>query len=158
MSHMWACCWRRSRLLVRDMCQTANPTWGDIFECCFIAQSSKLERLFPLKCGTRDVRALSFELSKMSPQVGSAVHIDAFVVHVVNHVLHVYSRISHVCTLLEKVVSAFVTRVWNVWMSLLMSRVCKWVVWHEYMSPPPYTHANKYRAYVHIKYQLFLLP
>ena len=28
---------------------TANPTWGDIFECCFKAQSSKLERLFSLK-------------------------------------------------------------------------------------------------------------
>jgi len=53
---------------------TANPTWGDIFECCFKAQSSKLERLFSLKRGTRDVRALSFELSKMTPQVGLAVH------------------------------------------------------------------------------------
>jgi len=52
---------------------TANPTWGDIFECCFKAQSSKLERLFSLKRGKRDVRALSFELSKMSPQVGLAV-------------------------------------------------------------------------------------
>ena len=54
---------------------TANPTWGDIFECCFKAQSSKLERLFSLKRGKRDVRALNFELSKMSPQVGLAVHI-----------------------------------------------------------------------------------
>jgi len=52
---------------------TANPTWGDIFECCIKAQSSKLERLFSLKCGKRDVRALSFEFSKMSPQVGLAV-------------------------------------------------------------------------------------
>jgi len=52
---------------------TANPTWGDIFECCFKAQSSKLERLFSLKRGKRDVRALSFELSKMTPQVGLAV-------------------------------------------------------------------------------------
>jgi len=41
-------------------CSTANPTWGDIFECCFKAQSSKLERLFSLKRGKRDVRALSF--------------------------------------------------------------------------------------------------
>ena len=54
---------------------TANPSWGDIFECCFKAQSSKLERLFSLKRGKRDVRALSFELSKMSPQVGLAVYI-----------------------------------------------------------------------------------
>jgi len=41
---------------------TANPTWGDIFECGLKAQSSKLERLFSLKRGKRDVRALSFEL------------------------------------------------------------------------------------------------
>ena len=41
---------------------------GDIFECCFKAQRSKLERLFSLKRGKRDVRALSFELSKMSPR------------------------------------------------------------------------------------------
>ena len=52
---------------------TANPTWGDIFECCFKAQRSKLERLSSLKRGKRDVRALSFELSKMTPQVGLAV-------------------------------------------------------------------------------------
>ena len=52
---------------------TADPTWGDIFECCFKAQSSKLECLFSLKRGKRDFRALSFELSKMSPQVGLAV-------------------------------------------------------------------------------------
>jgi len=49
---------------------TANPTWGDIFECCFKAQSSKLERLFSLKRGKKDVQALSFELSKISPQSG----------------------------------------------------------------------------------------
>ena len=58
-------------------CSTANPTWGDISECCFKAQSSKLERLFSLKRGKRDVRALSFELSKMSPQVGLAVYYSA---------------------------------------------------------------------------------
>ena len=52
---------------------TANPTWGDIFEWCFKAQSSKLESLFSLKRGKRDVRTLSFELSKMSPQLGLAV-------------------------------------------------------------------------------------
>ena len=44
---------------------TADPTWGDVFECCFKAQSSKLERLFSLKRGKTDVRAQSFELSKM---------------------------------------------------------------------------------------------
>jgi len=52
---------------------TANPTWGDIFESCFKAQSSKLESLFSLKRGKREFRALSLELSKMSPQVGLAV-------------------------------------------------------------------------------------
>ena len=50
-----------------------RSTWGDIFECFSKAQSSKLEHLFSLKRGKRDVRALSFELSKMSPQVGWAV-------------------------------------------------------------------------------------
>ena len=46
-----------------------NPIWGDIFERSFKAQSSRLKSLlnfegFSLKswCGTRDVRALSFEL------------------------------------------------------------------------------------------------
>ena len=51
----------------------ANSTRGDIFECCFKAQSSQVERLFSLKRGKRDVGALSFELSKLSPQVGLAV-------------------------------------------------------------------------------------
>jgi len=66
------------RLLSRErepffMC-TADPTWGDIFEYCFTAKSSKLERLFSLKRGKRDIRALSFKLSKMSLQVGLALH------------------------------------------------------------------------------------
>ena len=52
-----------------------NPTWGVIFECCFEAQSSKLESLFSLKRGKRDVRALSFELSKMSLHVELAAQI-----------------------------------------------------------------------------------
>ena len=39
------------------------------------AQSSKLERLFSLKSGKRDVRVLSFELSKMSLQVRLAAYI-----------------------------------------------------------------------------------
>jgi len=51
-----------------------DPTWSDIFECCFKAQSSMLEGLFSLKHGNGDVRALSFELSKMTPQVGLAVY------------------------------------------------------------------------------------
>ena len=42
--------------------RTANPTWYDIFESFFKAQSSKLKRLFSLKRGKRDLRALSFEL------------------------------------------------------------------------------------------------
>ena len=50
------------------------PLWSDIFECCFKAQSSMLEGLFSLKHGNGDVRALSFELSKMTPQVGLAVY------------------------------------------------------------------------------------
>ena len=58
---------------------TATPTWGDLFESCFKAQSSKLERLFSLKRGKRDFRALSFELSKMTPQVGLAVHVYLYV-------------------------------------------------------------------------------
>jgi len=58
-----------------DVDCTANPTWGDIFEFCFKAQSSKLESLCSLKRGKRDVRALSFELSKMSPQVELAVSV-----------------------------------------------------------------------------------
>jgi len=41
---------------------TANPIWVDIFESSFKAPSSKLERLFSLIRGKREVRALSFEL------------------------------------------------------------------------------------------------
>jgi len=48
---------------------TANPTWGDIFECCFKTESSKLESLFSLKLVKRDLLALSFYFSKMSPEV-----------------------------------------------------------------------------------------
>jgi len=53
----------QKRRVCKYKVNTANPTWGDIFECCFKAQSSNLERLFSLKRGKRDVRALSFELS-----------------------------------------------------------------------------------------------
>ena len=58
---------------------TAYPTWGDLefvcdfFECWFKAQRSKLERLLCHVAVKRDVRALSFELSKMSLQVGMVV-------------------------------------------------------------------------------------
>ena len=48
--------------LIHQSALLSNPTWGDIFECCFKAQSSKLEPLFSVKRGKRDVRALSFEL------------------------------------------------------------------------------------------------
>ena len=73
----------------------ADPTWGDIFECCFKTQSSKLERLFSLKCGKRDVRALSFELSKMSPEVGLAVYAYIYTSrhNNVNMYLHVHMYI-----------------------------------------------------------------
>jgi len=43
---------------------TAYATWGDIFECCFKAQSSNLERLFYHVSVKRDFQALSFELCK----------------------------------------------------------------------------------------------
>ena len=48
--------------IAQDEEGTANPTWGDIFESSLKAQSSKLERLFALKRGKRDVWAWSFEL------------------------------------------------------------------------------------------------
>jgi len=58
-------------LLIRDYAGNYSQSHlGDIFEK---AQSSKLNRLFSLKRGKRDIRALSFELSKMTPQVGLAV-------------------------------------------------------------------------------------
>jgi len=41
---------------------TANPTWGNILEFCFKAQSSKLEVVCCHVSVKRDVRALSFEL------------------------------------------------------------------------------------------------
>jgi len=69
---------------------TADPTWGDIFECCFKAQSSKLERLFSLKRGKRDVRALSCELSKMTPQVGLAVHTYVKLIYIDIHKYNIY--------------------------------------------------------------------
>jgi len=52
-----------------NLAKSRYPPWGDIFECCFKAQSSKLESLFSLKKWKRDLRALSFKLSKMSPQM-----------------------------------------------------------------------------------------
>ena len=76
-------------ICIKSLVHTPNPTWGDIFECCFKAQSSKRERLFSLKRGKRDVRALSFELSKLSPQVGLAVHtyVDAYMMqHMLMHI------------------------------------------------------------------------
>jgi len=60
---------------------TANLTWGDTPECSYKARNSKLERLFSLKRGKRDVRALSLEPSKITPQVGLAVpkHIHIWI-------------------------------------------------------------------------------
>jgi len=57
-----------------DMHVMHDGIFFDALNAVSKAQSSKLERLFSLKRGKRDVRALSFELSKMSPQVGLAVH------------------------------------------------------------------------------------
>jgi len=51
----------------------------------FQAQSSKLERLFSSKRGKRDVRALSFELSKMTPQMGLAVIEVSFSLVIFNY-------------------------------------------------------------------------
>jgi len=56
-------------LLVFHYSCTANPAWSDIFECCFKAQSSKLERLFSLKRCTRGVGAF-----ENVTQVGLAVY------------------------------------------------------------------------------------
>jgi len=41
---------------------TAYSIWGDIFEKLFQSSKLKLEGLFSLKRGKRDVQALSFEL------------------------------------------------------------------------------------------------
>ena len=41
---------------------TADPTWDDILESCFKAESSKLERHFCHVSVKKDVGALSFEL------------------------------------------------------------------------------------------------
>jgi len=46
---------------------------GDIYICVSTLKSSKLERLFSLKHGKGDVRALSFKRSKMSNRVCFAV-------------------------------------------------------------------------------------
>jgi len=53
-----------NELLIDVAIIPADPTWGDIIECCFQAQSSKLERLFGHVLVKRDVWALSFELWK----------------------------------------------------------------------------------------------
>ena len=45
----------------RPQPHTSHPTWHDIFESSFKAQSSKLERLFCHDKVKRDVEALSFE-------------------------------------------------------------------------------------------------
>ena len=56
---------RHFRVTTEKKCaDTANPTWGDIFECCFKNRSSKLERLFCHVSVKRDVQTLSFEFWK----------------------------------------------------------------------------------------------
>jgi len=52
------------------MCR--NPTWVTFSNTVSIS-NSKLECLFSLKRGKRDLRVLNFNLSKMSPQVGLTV-------------------------------------------------------------------------------------
>jgi len=53
-------------LIIAKLKKLVQPIRGPLgvkfsnFECSFNAQSSKLERLFSLKRGKRDVRALSF--------------------------------------------------------------------------------------------------
>ena len=76
---------------------TAHPTWGDIFECSCKAQSSKFERLFTLKRGKRDVRALSFDLSKMSTQVGLAVLPHSMYTYT-HHILYTHILPYSLCT------------------------------------------------------------
>jgi len=49
------------------------PLWVIFSNAVSKAQSSKLERFFSLKHGKKDVRSLSFELLKMSPQVGLVI-------------------------------------------------------------------------------------
>ena len=65
---------------------TAHPTWGDTPERCYKAQSSKFERPFSPKRGKRDVRALSLDPSKVTPQVGPAVPTH---IHIWTHT-HIY--------------------------------------------------------------------
>ena len=84
------------------LCVTADPTWGDIFESSFRAQSSKLEHVFSLKRGKRDVWSLSFKLwnslRKMSLRVGSdeMTHSQIHVTHrIYTRVTLTYSHFTH---------------------------------------------------------------
>ena len=57
------------------LCARASYSWSHLdWHFRMLFQSSKLERLISLKRGKRDVRALSFEISKMSPQLGLAIN------------------------------------------------------------------------------------
>jgi len=92
---MWRSTHKQSyQLYMPTYIYTADPTWGDIFECCSKAQSSTLESVFLLKRGKRDVRALSCQLSKMSPQVGLAVHEGVHINVTQRKHLHIVS-VSH---------------------------------------------------------------
>jgi len=76
---------------------TADPTWGDIFECCFKAQSSKLERLFGHVSVKRDVWALSFELWK-SFQKSHPTWDWLYFVMLLQHTATHYNTLQHTAT------------------------------------------------------------
>ena len=117
--HLWCIRWRWS-ISLPHMMQTLTMNYF-IITCDEVqpiplgvtfsnatskAQSSKLERLFSLKHGKRDIRAWSFELSKMSPQVGLAVlHYLIWCKHwrwstSSSHVMHTLSKSICVCVTL----------------------------------------------------------
>jgi len=72
--------YENSREVLRLLNNTANPTYSDIFESCFKAQSSKLKARTSLSPRFREKRRSTFELlalkqlSKTLPQVGQDVH------------------------------------------------------------------------------------
>jgi len=78
---------------------TANPIWSDISESSFKAQSSKLERLFSLKRGKRDVRALRFETAfeNVTPNgIGCSYMYSCMCVYVCVYT-YVYYMYSYMC-------------------------------------------------------------
>jgi len=66
---------------------TANPTWGDIFESSKLkAQTSLLPRFSEKRLSSFELWALK-QHSKMSPQVGLAIHFES------SHKLYMYMLI-----------------------------------------------------------------